>query len=259
MQIQHANMSETFLDWRYMFSSNHFNPTFRTNFPKEELELYQQAIVFEDNLWIETEAFYGNNIPLPSHHSFHSYPNKDCSRFWKIFDLLKKRKEEGNRYWMWLDEFEIYPVYSYQWEQQQNQKKMKNILILALFFMFSLSSFASSIKIATNPVTEKKERKEVFNTSIEKTISIVIASENEIYLYKIENRQEIQGNYFNTFKINPEKFIFLNRKEIKKDISKIKYKSDFRKSNSKDNIIKNYIAADTKETPLLEQEIVQKE
>jgi len=136
---------------------------------------------------------------------------------------------------------------------------MKNILILALFFMFSLSSFASSIKIATNPVTEKKERKEVFNTSIEKTISIVIASENEIYLYKIENRQEIQGNYFNTFKINPEKFIFLNRKEIKKDISKIKYKSDFRKSNSKDNIIKNYIAADTKETPLLEQEIVQKE
>jgi len=136
---------------------------------------------------------------------------------------------------------------------------MKNILILALVFMFSLSSFASSIKIATNPVTEKKERKEVFNTSIEKTISIVIASENEIYLYKIENRQEIQGNYFNTFKINPEKFIFLNRKEIKKDISKIKYKSDFRKSNSKDNIIKNYIAADTKETPLLEQEIVQKE
>ena len=136
---------------------------------------------------------------------------------------------------------------------------MKNILILALVFMFSLSSFASSIKIATNPVTEKKERKEVFNTSIEKTISIVIASENEIYLYKIENRQEIQGNYFNTFKINPEKFIFLNRKEIKKDISKIKYKSDFRKSNSKDNIIKNYIAADTKETPLLQQEIVQKE
>ena len=136
---------------------------------------------------------------------------------------------------------------------------MKNILILALVFMFSLSSFASSIKIATNPVTEKKERKEVFNTSIEKTISIVIASENEIYLYKIENRQEIQGNYFNTFKINPEKFIFLNRKEIKKDISKIKYKSDFRKRNSKDNIIKNYIAADTKETPLLEQEIVQKE
>lgn len=137
---------------------------------------------------------------------------------------------------------------------------MKNILILALVFMFSLSSFASSIKIATNPVTEKKERKEVFNTSIEKTISIVIASEKEIYLYRLETRQETQkGNYFNTFKINPEKFIFLNRKEVKKDISKIKYKSDFRKSNSKDNIIKNYTAADTKETPLLEQEIVQKE
>lgn len=146
MQIQHANMSETFLDWRYMFSSNHFNPTFRTNFPKEELELYQQAIVFEDNLWIETEAFYGNNIPLPSHHSFHSYPNKDCSRFWKIFDLLKKRKEEGNRYWMWLDEFEIYPVYSYQWEQQQNQKKMKTEKITTLTLEIAKQMFVSNVE-----------------------------------------------------------------------------------------------------------------
>lgn len=169
MQIQHANMSETFLDWRYMFSSNHFNPTFRTNFPKEELELYQQAIVFEDNLWIETEAFYGNNIPLPSHHSFHSYPNKDCSRFWKIFDLLKKRKEEGNRYWMWLDEFEIYPVYSYQWEQQQNQKKMKTEKITTLTLEIAKQMFVSNVEslkqFALHHYTEEELTKKEFPKS----------------------------------------------------------------------------------------------
>lgn len=162
-------MSETFLDWRYMFSSNHFNPTFRTNFPKEELELYQQAIVFEDNLWIETEAFYGNNIPLPSHHSFHSYPNKDCSRFWKIFDLLKKRKEEGNRYWMWLDEFEIYPVYSYQWEQQQNQKKMKTEKITTLTLEIAKQMFVSNVEslkqFALHHYTEEELTKKEFPKS----------------------------------------------------------------------------------------------
>jgi len=152
-----------------MFSSNHFNPTFRTNFPKEELELYQQAIVFEDNLWIETEAFYGNNIPLPSHHSFHSYPNKDCSRFWKIFDLLKKRKEEGNRYWMWLDEFEIYPVYSYQWEQQQNQKKMKTEKITTLTLEIAKQMFVSNVEslkqFALHHYTEEELTKKEFPKS----------------------------------------------------------------------------------------------
>jgi hypothetical protein len=63
-----------------------------TNFPDEELGLYQRAIAAYDgeaNLFICNTAFTANGMHLQGYHALWVYGKQDLSDFWRIFRQIR--------------------------------------------------------------------------------------------------------------------------------------------------------------------------
>ena len=93
------------------FDPDEYQDQVLTNFKKEDLELYQQAIVFDQDLYIKmNDAKDIKGRPVNCYHTLMIISNpktKDKSYFWKIFREMEKRKHEGEEFWMILDQVEF--------------------------------------------------------------------------------------------------------------------------------------------------------
>jgi len=60
----------------------------------ENLDIYQQAILFDKNVWIEDNKLYRKTINIPL--------------FWDIFNAMKAAKLNHREHWMLYDVFKFW-------------------------------------------------------------------------------------------------------------------------------------------------------
>lgn len=82
-------------------------PRVLTNFNKDDLELYQQAILHDEGLFIQIHAHDVLGRIIENCYSLWTKTEKDRSNFWKCFRKLREQKESELEFWMILPkEFE---------------------------------------------------------------------------------------------------------------------------------------------------------
>lgn len=73
----------------------------------ENLDIYQQAILFDKNVWIEDNKLYRKV--------------EDISLFWAVHSSMKAAKSNNREFWMLYDVFKF-------WLTSDQQKKVKNYI-----------------------------------------------------------------------------------------------------------------------------------
>ena len=90
-----------------MNSDRNFESSLITNFSVDRLELFQQAILHDEGLYIQLDAFNKSGRPIRSCYSLHSKFPKDRSNFWECLLKLEEQKNSGMERWTILpEEFE---------------------------------------------------------------------------------------------------------------------------------------------------------